>query len=1278
MIGKKSRLLSWRMMIAVALFSVILSPSHLTLYSAPNIWSAPVLVSPANGITATVVNYAPAAVPLFEWEAVSGATRYRIQIDDDSCAFSNPIRYNVLTPNTKYIPWTNGAFADGSNWCWRVRVEQPTPVGEWSEARSFTKDWGATANAPTLLSPTAGATVEFFESPIFSWTPVTGAAEYVLKIDNDYGCSSPLYQYTTPTTHYNPSSRFPNGDYYWCVTPRNANNHDGEMSESRFMTVQYSQAPQLLEPANASEPVYTPAFRWTAVKGAVAYRLYYSTDSTFNAGVTKITIKQTGYTLPSSLPNDQTYYWRVSAIYGSNWEGPFSNVWSFTKRWYHQPVLLTPRNNELVNVSLFTWTPVRETRKYKVQTSFDPGFATIHWTVETANTFLWRDHWTGSEWGKTMYWRVIPYDYNNNEGKSSEVKSFRPTLATALPENFWPRYFYDPPFIVGGHYASPYDIPISFDYTVDTPTFYWSKTFVPGADPREEADHYRLEVDTDPNFGSPDWVVLTENLSATPTDGNPFTPTLTAGTDYYWRVTPYSATGALLTSGAGNEPWMTQIDLSRLVTPTATNSPTLQLPVHGEKAMDTLPSFEWLPQQGAVRYEFEISDDAAFGSTTYVTRTTYTHHTPVVRVPIGTYFWRVRGLDGSDNTVGQWSEGRRIIVARQTRWLGVGGYHLGTLPGKYSTLLATDINDGLGATELISLCTAQDKDYWYIGFHVDDTPGTTWYGLYLDGDQTEGSGASFSPTSPALTTTTYYQPEYAIYFTGVAPSQVDLYLWDATVLAWDPQIKDLLDPVQVGGAFYYSSTLNYVELQIPKTAIGDRGEKPFSLSVALFSATSNTAATAADTVPDNGNATSVLTEFKTIGDRVSLDVPSGDLPGAYAELPYTPYMYAETPNTDYLGGYIVEVSRDPLFTSVLLSLQSRCDGCELFPDIVQYVFSPWNILEDNTLYWRYSIRHKFDNVLYNAPPSEPHLFTKDGPVPSNLRTEGDYSTPRFVWDAVEGAANYQFELATNPDFSPIRHWTDVNHESYTPPDAYEPGTYYWRVRAENSHRLLYASEWSAVSTLNITLPFVSLVAPVMGNVVHSNPTFEWDPVVIPGSESVYGWSAPRYHLQVASSPDGFSPAFEDIVLDTPSWTSWRSYPDDTYYWRVAVRDANNRDGPFSGVYTFTKQSPIVTLVEPITGTLSADPYPTFIWEPVDGAARYRIEIAQNPQFSPLIDSALTENVAFTPLKAYATAQYYWRVAMVDRYNNYGPWTDSILLIDPLPYHVYLPLAVKNY
>lgn len=822
----------WRIIAVVVVLSLLLFPTPLTLSSAPNIWPAPVLLAPAPGITATVQNYPPAAVPLFEWEPVQGATQYRIQIDDDSCAFSEPIRYDKATPNTRYIPTTNNVFADDNDWCWRVRVEQPTPVGEWSEFRQFAKEWGATTNAPALLAPSEGATIEFFEAPIFSWSAVSGAADYVLKIDNDFDCASPTYPYTTPATSYNPSTRLPNGTYYWCVTPRNINGQNGQTSESRLMTVQYSQAPQLLEPANASTPVYTPAFRWTAVKGAVSYKLYYSTDPTFYAEVEDVTTDQTSYTPPASLPNDQTYYWRVSAIYGSNSEGLFSNTWSFTKQWYHQPVLLTPRNNELVNVALFTWTPVREARKYKLEIYSDPGFgddSIVKKTAETANTFYWEDYWAAKDWVNVLYWRVTPYDQNNNAGKSSEVKSFRPRVLTAVPENIWPRYFYSPPFIPSGSYSPPYDIPISFDYTVDTPTFYWSKTFVPGADPREEADHYRLQVDTDPNFGSPEWEVLTENLSVTPTDSNPFTPI--ANTDYYWRVTPYSAGGAILTSGQSTEPWMTQIDLSRQMTSTATSTPVLQLPAYGEISMDTLPSFEWLPQQGAVRYEFVLSDDPAFGSMTYLTRTAYTRHTPVIRVPIGTYFWRVRGLDGSNNTVGQWSESRRIVVALQTRWFGVNAYVIGTLPYTYSTLLASDANDGLGATELTSLYAAQDKDFWYIGFHVDSAPGSTWYGLYLDGNQEEGVGASFPPPNrPVVTTSTYYQPEYAIYFTGLVGDPTHLHSWDATALAWELQIKTL---TSVGGTFHYSSTLNYVELQIPKTAIGDRGDKPFSLICCL-------------------------------------------------------------------------------------------------------------------------------------------------------------------------------------------------------------------------------------------------------------------------------------------------------------------------------------------------------------------------------------------------------------------------------------------------------------
>jgi hypothetical protein len=106
----------------------------------------------------------------------------------------------------------------------------------------------------------------------------------------------------------------------------------------------------------------------------------------------------------------------------------------------------------------------------------------------------------------------------------------------------------------------------------------------------------------------------------------------------------------------------------------------------------------------------------------------------------------------------------------------------------------------------------------------------------------------------------------------------------------------------------------------------------------------------------------------------------------------------------------------------------------------------------------------------------------------------------------------------------------------------------------------------------------------------------------------------------------------------------------------------------------------VRLVAPITGTMTGDPFPTFIWEPVTttAAASYRIEIAQNPQFSPLTDYKTTDNNRFTPIKKYAAAQYYWRVAMIDKSGKYGPWTDSVVLIDPYPYDIFLPLVLRDF
>ena len=141
--------------------------------------SAPTLVSPANDLTTTVANYPPLAIPEFKWNAVAGATMYRIQVSTDE-AFTNFI-VNETTPHTRYTPIASKDFAD-TNFFWRVRVESPTPASSYS-VRSFTKAWSS-GNAPTLIAPANASAVDFYDAPTFSWSPVVGVCAPAVNRDD--------------------------------------------------------------------------------------------------------------------------------------------------------------------------------------------------------------------------------------------------------------------------------------------------------------------------------------------------------------------------------------------------------------------------------------------------------------------------------------------------------------------------------------------------------------------------------------------------------------------------------------------------------------------------------------------------------------------------------------------------------------------------------------------------------------------------------------------------------------------------------------------------------------------------------------------------------------------------------------------------------------------------------------------------------------------------------------------------------------------------------------
>ncbi len=331
--------------------------------------ASPSLLAPADRSTITATGYGgsievpPVAVPEFSWTPIEGTTNYHLQLSQDIGFTTNLRDFN--TPLTHFIPLYANQLTDGL-WYWRVRAEAPV-VGDFSIPFSFTKSWATPDNVPQLDLPSDKSSLEFFDTPVFSWQPVTGASRYLFQISQDPDFISISYlNYTLRTTHQ-PTSKLPNGTYYWRVIPLDPAEHEGVHSETRTFIMNYNQVPQLLEPVDNSHPTFTPTFQWTAVRGAQYYRLQYSTDPSFNTSVTTIDTRNTTYTPVNTLPNDVNYYWRVRAHSGnsiSNW----SEIRTFLKQWYIQAQPLTPVNlYQDARFPLFNWTPVPAASYYRIE-----------------------------------------------------------------------------------------------------------------------------------------------------------------------------------------------------------------------------------------------------------------------------------------------------------------------------------------------------------------------------------------------------------------------------------------------------------------------------------------------------------------------------------------------------------------------------------------------------------------------------------------------------------------------------------------------------------------------------------------------------------------------------------------------------------------------------------------------------------------------------------------------------------------------------------------------
>jgi hypothetical protein len=234
---------------------------------------AATLASPSGTITDTT--------PTYTWNAVSGATWYRLWVNDST---GNKIQ--------KWYPAADAGCADGAGPCsatpttevigscqWWIQIYTAAGFGPWSVPLSFTTPIPTPPVAATLISPSGTITDS---TPTYRWNAVSNATWYRLWVNDstgnkiqkwypaaDAGCADGAGPCSvTPTTEVI-------GSCQWWIQTYNAGGF-GPWSVPLSFTTPIPTPPvaaTLVSPSGTIS-TFTPTYTWNAVSTATDYYLW--------------------------------------------------------------------------------------------------------------------------------------------------------------------------------------------------------------------------------------------------------------------------------------------------------------------------------------------------------------------------------------------------------------------------------------------------------------------------------------------------------------------------------------------------------------------------------------------------------------------------------------------------------------------------------------------------------------------------------------------------------------------------------------------------------------------------------------------------------------------------------------------------------------------------------------------------------------------------------------------------------------------------------------------
>jgi fibronectin type 3 domain-containing protein len=344
-----------------------------------NLTSATLHCAPAAPVV-RIGNSATSGKPVLTWNAVYGATSYRIYRST-----SKGSGYSLLGTTTA-TSYTNTGAKAGTTYYYRVKACNDAGLSPYSNIVS--------GQVKTVTPKPAAPVVKIGNSassgkPMLTWNAVSGATSYkVYRATSQNGTYSLLG--TVTATSYTNTGAKAGTTYYYKVKAVNS------AGESAYSNVVSGRATVTTLTMGHSSTSGKPQLTWKAVSGATSYKVYRATTKNGAYSVINTTKARTYTNTGAALGT--TYYYKVEALNAAGKSMGFSAVVDGKVA----PVLAVGYSSVSGKPQL-TWKAVPGATEYQVyrSTQQNSGYSKINTTTATSYVN------TGAKAGTTYYYRIV-------------------------------------------------------------------------------------------------------------------------------------------------------------------------------------------------------------------------------------------------------------------------------------------------------------------------------------------------------------------------------------------------------------------------------------------------------------------------------------------------------------------------------------------------------------------------------------------------------------------------------------------------------------------------------------------------------------------------------------------------------------------------------------------------------------------------------------------------------------------------------------------------------